>query len=45
MDDTEFESRQEKEIAVFHITPTISVRSTGVPICMFRVSFQKAVEA
>ena len=45
LDDTEFESRQEKEISVFPITSRQALRSTELPIDMFRVSFQKAKQS
>jgi len=45
LDDTEFESRQDKEISVFPITSRLALRSTELPLNMFRVSFQKAKQS
>ena len=45
MDDTEFESRQNKEISVFPITSRLALRSNELPINMFRVPFQKAKQS
>jgi hypothetical protein len=45
LDDTEFESRQDIEISVFPLTSRLALRSTELPIDMFRVSFQKAKQS
>ena len=45
LDDTEFESRQDKEISVFPITSRLALRSTELPIQMFWVAFQKTKQS